>query len=485
MQLLAAYLILLVHVMDTSIANVALLSVTTDLMIDAYDGHWVVTAFGIGMASAMPFVPRVVDWLGASTTLTFALALSICSIALCAVTDSFALLILSRFLQGATSGAVALMMQKLMMNYVGQDRRAYALALWTSAITIAPVFGPFIGALVISVLNWRWLFLGQIPILLAAALLIHGEFTLRVAPGGKAPRLASMACLGGAVLCLEMGLEQVLSVEHADHLRVLPWAAGGGLLLLLGRWVSQRRHSTLFDWSLLRDGRYVGYMSSSALIGAITLSTSVVYTIWLQVVLDLGVLDVAKVLAAGSLIAGGLTVLIGKIKYKHIFPYLVASGLVCQIVSFWLVTRLTTEVSMADLALPRIIAGFGSALCSPLGFLSVAELATTRVLAANSLGMFVRTMCGNVLVLLGAEGLRWLERLLRELALADGFGERYDGAMDLVTGRQLEGVLGALSATGAMHVVYSVAIGVQCLLLVHVIRLGLQRRAPLAPLAQP
>jgi DHA2 family multidrug resistance protein len=475
MRLLAAYIILLVHVMDTSIANVALMSVTNDLMIDAYDGHWIITAFGVGMATAIPFMPRVVEWLGAATALTIMLGMSILSIALCGVADSFALLVLSRLLQGMTSGGVALLMQKLMMNYAGPERRAYALALWTSAITISPVFGPFVGAFVISFLDWHWLFLGQLPILAGAALLIHDEFALAVADPDKAPSLFSLCCFGGAMLCMEMGLREVLTTEYREPWAPLPWAIG--MVVLLGQgWLHQRRsNTTLFDWKLLRDRNYAGYMLSAAVLSAITLCTSVVYTMWLQVVLELGVLDVAKVLAAGSLIAGGLTALIGRIRNRQWLPFLVTAGMVCQIVSFFLVARLTTEVSLADLALPRIVAGFGIALCSPLGFLSVSELESNRVLPANSLGMFVRTMCANVLVPLGAEGLARLEILVGALALADGFGVRHDGTTGVAVARQLHGILSTMSATVALHVIYWIAIAVQCLLLLVLLRRSVWR----------
>ncbi|QJE03666.1 multidrug efflux MFS transporter (plasmid) [Massilia forsythiae] len=470
MRLLAAYLILLVHVMDTSIANVALLSVTNNLMIDAYDGYWMITAFGVGMATAIPFVPRVVDWLGAATTLTLVLGLSILSIALCGVADSFALLVLSRLLQGVTSGGVALLMQKLMMNYAGPERRAYALALWTSAITISPVFGPFIGAFVISFLDWHWLFLGQVPILVGAAMVIHDEFALTPSNPEKAPSLVSLCCFGGAMLCMEMVLREILTTEYRAPWAPLPWA-GGTIVLLAQSWLRQRRtKSTLFDWQLLRNSAYLSYMLSASILSAITLCTSVVYTMWLQVVLQLGVLDVAKVLAAGSLIAGGLTALIGCIKNKRWLPLIVTAGMACQITSFFLVTRLTTEVSLSDLALPRIVAGFGVALCSPLGYLSVSELEANRVLAANSLGMFVRTMCANILVPFGSEGLGRLALLVGALALADGFGVRHDGAYDLGMARQLHGVLATLSATVALHVIYWIAIAVQCLLLLLLLR---------------
>lgn len=479
MRILAAYLILLVHVMDTSIANVALLSITTDLMMDAYDGHWMITAFGIGMAGAIPFVPKVVEWLGAAAALSAVLLLSLVSIALCGVGDTFFVLVLSRFLQGVSSGAVVLLMQKLMMGYVGPERRAFGLALWTSAISIAPVIGPFLGAAIISFANWRWLFLGQVPVLIVAALVIRDEFALRPKPDGKRPGMLTALLFCGAMLCLELGLAEALDISRVDHATTWLYLFGAPLLLALLWLALSRQNTSLFDWSLLRNRAYLAYTGNAALLGAISVSTSLVYTLWLQVQLDLAVLDVAKVLAAGGLLAGGLTPFVGRIKQKQLFPLLIGVGLLCLTQSFFLCTQLTVNASLFDLILPRVLAGLGTALCSPSGFMAISELDPSRVLSANSLGMYMRTMCSNLLILLSAETMRRLEGLFSEQALANGFGTPVAGFDPAMT-KILLGNLSRFSATDAMHAIYWAAIAGMVLLLASLALQNL-RRTPSAP----
>lgn len=471
MRVLAVYVILLIHVMDTSIANVALLSITTDLRMDAYDGHWIVTAFGVGMAGVIPFVPKIVEWLGAATALTVVLATSALSIALCGLGDSFGVLVLSRFLQGASSGGVVLLAQRLMLGYVGPSRRAYGMALWTSAISIAPVLGPFLGAAVIGFLNWRWLFIGQVPLLLAASVFIADEFSLRIQADTTRPDGLPPLLFCSAMLCMEFGLSEALHVGTSGGSLALLCLAAVPTLLFLLRFRLSRSATTLFDWSLLRNSAFRGYIANAAALGAISVSTAIVYTLWLQVQLDLATLDVARVLAAGGLVAGGLTPFIGKIKRRTWFPLLICMGLLCFIESLYLCTRLTVSASLFDLVLPRVLAGLGTALCSPAGYMAISTLDSTRILQANSLGMYLRTMSSSVLVLLSAEGARRVAAFVSELELANGFGTASGHTTDRATLGAVYQTLSRISATEAMHAVCWCGIVAAVLLLAN---LGLQ-----------
>lgn len=475
MRILAVYLILLVHVMDTAIANVALVNITTDLGIDAYDGHWMITAFGVGMAGTIPFVPKIVEWLGAATALTATLAISVLAIALCGVADTLFVLGLSRFLQGVTSGAVVLLLQKLLMQYVGPERKAFGLALWTSAISIAPVIGPFFGAATMAVLDWRWMFFAQIPVLLLAALCIGSEFSLRPSSPGPRPPALPAVFLFGAMLGLELGLDHALDLGRDDKTSAILYLLAVPLNLLLLRIALRRNRQTLFDWSLLRNASYRCYTGNAALLSAASICTSLVYTVWLQMQLNLALLDVAKVLAAGGLIAGAMSVLIGRIRAKALFPALIAAGLLCFASGFYLCTRLSDSAELFDLVLPRVLIGLGTALCSPAGFMAISDLAAERVFAANSLGLYTRTIVCNVAIVLSAATARRLELLLREESLASGFGTPLAGLQ--AGAAALHDALGKMAATDAMHLIFWSAIALLAGLLCNLLREQLRQSA--------
>jgi MFS family permease len=467
MRVIAVYVILLVHLIDTSVANVALLSITTDLMVDMYEGQWIITAFGIGVVAAIPCVSRLVTWLGTATALTVALLLSALSLALCGMGETFGVFVLSRLLGGLSSGTVVLLCQKLLLSYVGKERAAFGLALWSSAMALAPVVGPVFGAYVIHLVGWRWLFLGQLPVLLVCCACIPGEFALRRGGSGACPSLWPTVLLGMAALFLQLGLEEWLSLERDD-----PLLYGSYFALCIGAAAAQfalsrRSASRLFDWTLLRRPAYRNFTGLSALLAGVVVSTSVGYTLWMQTELNLPLLEVAQVLAAGGLIAGVLSPLIGHMKDKRWYPAMVCAGLSCMLVSFWLCTGLSTRSTWFDLALPRIIAGFGTALCSPSGYLSLGGLEPARVLEANSLSLFSRLMVGNVMLAVATEWLKKLQVIFSENQIAQGIGSR---VYDPDTVGVVDDFLKIESATAAMHAVYWAGIVLLGLVLFNVLR---------------
>jgi len=469
MGLLATYLILLVHMMDTSIANVALVSITTDLGVDAYDGQWVITSFGIGMAAALPFIPKVVEWLGHATALTAALLLSLASLATCGLAESLLALALSRFVQGVASGAVALLLQRLLLKHAGPEHRAFGLALWSSALFIAPAIGPFIGASAISLLTWRWLFIGQLPLLLAASAFLLEEFSWKTAVSEARPNLLLAVLFTTVMLCVEVGLDSALNPDIRDKTRVLVCLVAGVTAAFLLTRVEKAR-TGLFDWSLLQNGVYRTYTIQSALLGSVTLATSLIYTLWLQLQLDLSVLDVARILAGSSIIAGISSPLIGRIKQKQLYPYMIGVGLLFLMASFMLCIGLNPQgASSFDLVLPRLLMGLGTALCSPAGYLAVAALSNERVLPANSLGLFTRTLSGTLFVLLSSEAARQAQLLFSEQALSKGFGTQTIGVPGAPSPRLLSLLLSRSTGTEAMHLIYEFGLAILVLLLLNLL----------------
>jgi MFS transporter, DHA2 family, multidrug resistance protein len=435
-----------------------------DLCVDPLDGQWIIVAFGLGMAAAIPFAPGLVAWLGPRAAFTAVLCVSVLAIAWCGVASSFVQVVASRGLQGVTSGCVVLLCQRLFMAEVGEQRRAFGLGLWSSAIAIAPVAGPFVGALAIEWLSWRALFLGQVPVLVACALLLGSELSVRITGQAPAPRALHALSLGLALLLVQLGMDAVMSIGETDSLLTVGYFAGAALSCAVLFASLSRAHARLFDWSLLADRSFVVHTVLGAGLNGLVMLTSLIYPLWLQTELGLGVLDVAQVLAAGGVIGGTLSPLIGRMKKKELFPLLVSAGFVLFVLSFWLSTRLDHGSSRFDLSLPRVLLGFGIACCSPLGFLAVAKLEQKRVLEANSLGMFARAIVGNAVVLIGSEGIRVLIARYREHAIADGYGANLLGKAEPSV-RALSAMLSSAATTHAMHMVFGFCAAAACLFL--------------------
>jgi len=474
-RIAAVYAIVLIHVVDTSIANVALYSIANDLRFDPYAGQWVVTAFGVGMAAAIPFVPRLTAWLGPRCALSCMLLVSALSIAWCGAADGFQSIVAARAVQGVTSGAVVLLCQRLLLAYVGADRRAFGLGLWTSAIAIAPVLGPFLSATVIHSLSWRWLFIGQLPLLAICAVCIRNEFAVRREGTDPTPSLGLFLCFASTLLAIQLLGERWISPDAvgmpgADTLLVAAIASGAACV-----WILKRLGQRLFNWSILLRLRFLRPTATGATVNGLALLNGIIYPLWLQTEFGMDILDLAKILAAGGLVAGGLSPLLGRVQRKSSYPLLVLSGLVCIAVSFVCCARLQPGASFAMLMLPRVLLGLGIGLCSPLGYLAVADLHSEQVLEANSLGMFARAILGNMIVLIGADSIGRSASSAYESLVASGFAPGCCGASALEPGTNLVALAQQWSLTAAMHLAYTAcALGAAALAAIWVVQIARQ-----------
>jgi MFS transporter, DHA2 family, multidrug resistance protein len=409
LRIAAVYVITLVHIIDGSIVNVAILSIADDLRFAPYAGQWIVTAFGIGMAASVPFVSRWTDWLGTRASFTWALLASCAAMLGCGAANGLEALIVARFVQGVASGMVVLLCQRQLMSFTGPDRRSFALGLWMSAIAIAPVLGPFLGATVIEFVSWRWVFRMLLPVVLICACVIHEEFSLARDSAGDSPRpsLALFAAVALVVGAVQLACNGMIA---GDYIAALLWSALAGGAALACSTLLRRAGQRLFDWRLFNHGDYARTMGTAATLNGLAVLNGLIYPLWLQAEFHLGVLDVAAILCAGGLIGGITSPLVGRMKQKAAYPHLVVTGLACFVASFAWSTTLGPQSPFFSLMVPRILLGLGIGLVSPLNFLAVRGLEGRDVLEANSLGMFMRAASANLLVLLGSVGVQFIDR---------------------------------------------------------------------------
>jgi DHA2 family multidrug resistance protein-like MFS transporter len=226
---LAIFATLVLVVVDGAIANLALPSLTRAFPITPSQSIWVVTAYQ--MALVMFLLPAAALGEGRGLRRIFILGVALFTAAsgLCAVSPSLAWLVAARFLQGFGSAAVMALGVGLLRHVY--PPRLLGRGLGTNALVIAlsAAAGPAIGAAILSVADWPWLFAVNLPV---------GAFVLLTArhlpnpPGtGRRPDLASIALNAGLFGPLVLGVDR-LSTAPGQGLALIAVALACLLLLL-------------------------------------------------------------------------------------------------------------------------------------------------------------------------------------------------------------------------------------------------------------
>src|SRR4051794_10431310 len=222
---LAAILItgVIAPVLDTTVVNVALGTLGRELHAQVADVQWVVTAYLLALAAAVPLTGWSVARFGGRRMWLGALALFLAGSVLCAAAWSIGALIAFRALQGFAAGLMIPIMQTLLVQAAGGRPLGKLMATISLPALVGPIFGPVIGGLIVGHASWRWVFLVNVPICLAGLVLAGWGLPRELDDRSEAYRLdvTGLLLLSPALAAGVYGLSQVATQGTAADGRVL------------------------------------------------------------------------------------------------------------------------------------------------------------------------------------------------------------------------------------------------------------------------
>src|SRR4051795_10813251 len=169
-------------VLDQTILATALPVVAQDLG-SLSDVSWVVTAYVVAAAASMPLWGKLGDRHGRKLLLEISLAAFVISSALCAAAQDITQLVVLRMIQGAAAGGLMTLAMAAVGDLVAPRERGRYQGYIAAVFAIATVVGPLIGGVLVEQASWRWVFLVNLPVGVAAL----AGLGLRL-PSSEAPR---------------------------------------------------------------------------------------------------------------------------------------------------------------------------------------------------------------------------------------------------------------------------------------------------------
>lgn len=197
-------------VLDAAIANVALPTIARALHVTPAMSVLVITAYQTALVMALLASAALGESLGYKRVFIAGVAVFVGASALCALSPSLSWLVAARFLQGLGGAAVMALGVALLRFTVSPQRLGAAISWNALAVALSSAAGPAIGAAVLSVASWPWLFAVNLPL---GMLVLFASRALPHVAGTKRPLDKwSVALNAGAFASLVMGAE--LLPEH-------------------------------------------------------------------------------------------------------------------------------------------------------------------------------------------------------------------------------------------------------------------------------
>jgi DHA1 family bicyclomycin/chloramphenicol resistance-like MFS transporter len=158
----------------------ALPAIAADLDASTAATQTTLTTYLCGLAIGQLLAGTASDSLGRRRPVLTGVALYVVSAGVCAVATSIAVLAAGRFLQGCAAAAGMAISRAVIRDVSRDDQLAHRYSRLLLVIGVAPVIAPMIGAQVLAVASWRWMFLllAAFGVLLFAATLARLPETL-------------------------------------------------------------------------------------------------------------------------------------------------------------------------------------------------------------------------------------------------------------------------------------------------------------------
>lgn len=244
--------------LDVTVVNVALPAIRADLGASFGEMQWVIDAYALTLAATLLSAGALADRIGRRAIFAWGLALFTACSALCAAASSPVFLDLARAAQGVGAAAMFASSLALLANEFQDRERGFALGVWGGVTGAALAIGPLVGGVLTDELDWRWIFLVNLPI---GGLLIW--LTARSLPESREERprpldLAGMVTFGAACFLATYGLIR----GNEDGWGSLPIAGsliGAAVLLAAFVAIERRRVETaMLPLSLFRIPAFTG-----------------------------------------------------------------------------------------------------------------------------------------------------------------------------------------------------------------------------------
>jgi EmrB/QacA subfamily drug resistance transporter len=194
--------------LDSTIVNVALPAIHRSLHASLSGMQWIIDAYTLVIASLLMLAGSTADRIGRRRVFQYGLMLFTFGSALCAAAPSLDVLLAARVLQAIGGSMLNPVAMSIVRNvFLDPKERAQAIGLWGAMMGVSMGLGPVLGGALVDTVGWRYVFLVNVPIGLAAVVLTalyvpesRADHARRIDPVGQVLVIVALASLTYAII---------------------------------------------------------------------------------------------------------------------------------------------------------------------------------------------------------------------------------------------------------------------------------------------
>ena len=384
-------------VVDNSITNIALPTLSNEFGRPADDVVWVALSFIVVSTGLSLTMGRIGDIYGRKKLYVVGFVVLTVATGLSALAGSLEELISTRILQAVGSAMTMANGAAIITAAFPASKRGTGLGLMVSTVGAGAMAGPALGGVLLDLIDWRAIFWTRVPFgvagtFLAWRLLVDGSPDNRP----KGLDIPGALLLFGMLGFLTFGINRGGSVGWTSPLMVTMFTLSASFLVgfIL---VERRASSPIVDLGLFK-GRGFSFGISAAILQFMGMSASLYLTPWLwQSGRGFSPIEVAAVMLPMPMAMMLWSPISGRMSDRLGSRPLTTAGMIMVCTSLFLLSRTTADTSPIDFALRMLLLGIGtSTFSSPNTLVIMSAVPPQRLGTASAAQTTARTI-GNAI----------------------------------------------------------------------------------------
>ncbi|MEU0332376.1 MFS transporter [Streptomyces sp. NPDC006193] len=351
--------------LDNTVLNVAIPSLTRELHAKTSDIQWMINAYSLVQSGLLLTAGSAADRYGRKKMLITGLALFGAGSLVAGLAGSTGQLIAARAGMGVGGALLMTTTLAVAMQIFTPGEQPKAIGIWSAVNALGFAGGPLIGGLVLDHFRWGAIFLINLPVAALGAVAVAA-----LVPESKNPRGDRPDLLGALLSTIGMAALVYAIISGPGHgwtsARVLGTGTVGVLVLAAFAWWESRADEPMLDVHFFRDRRFTGAVAGAVLIvfgmgGALFLLTQ-----HLQFVLGYGPLEAGVRTAplALTVVVLNFSGLSARWSARLGTPVSIASGMVCMAGGLVSIAEVDSG-GYAGTLLGLLLIGVGCAVANP------------------------------------------------------------------------------------------------------------------------
>ena len=398
---ITAILCALLEIVDSTIVNVALPTMSGNLGASTAEVGWVVTAYAIGNVIIVPMTSWLSQQFGRRNYFAASIIMfTICSF-LCGNASGIWELVAFRFLQGCGGGALLVTSQTIITESYPPEKRGIAQAIYGLGVIVGPTLGPPLGGYIVEHYSWPYIFYINLPLGVIATLLTL-QF-VRSPKYGEKSKVSDVDWLGIGLLAASVGsLQYVLEKGQENDwfsdssIVICSVIAVFGLFFFIWRELTYK--NPIVELRVLKNSNLRAGTIMSFILGFGLYGSTFIVPLYTQTLLGWTALQSGMLMIPATLMTAFMMPIIGQMLQKGVRQqYLVAMGmLLFFIYSFWGYKILTPDTPKSSFFWMLMIRGLGmSMLFIPITTLSLSTLKGKQIGQGASFTGMMRQLGGS------------------------------------------------------------------------------------------